>query len=193
MIQSTKSTSEIYAQSTFKRQVPLCIWLTGLSGAGKSSIAFALEKKLQLEGFSTAVLDGDQLRENICKDLGFSEADRAENVRRVAHISHLMVEAGLIVIVALISPKEIHRNYARSLFDDYQFIEVFVDTPLEVCEQRDPKGLYKKARLGEINNFTGVSDEYEIPKKPEILLNTLLLNFEVCIEQITQVINSYQK
>jgi len=147
------------------------LWLTGLSGSGKSTIANLIDKKLFSTGLHSCVLDGDNVRHGLNKDLGFTEEDRVENIRRVAEVARLMVDAGLIVLVAFISPFQKDREFARSLFAPGEFIEAFVDTPPEVCERRDPKGLYKKARTGEIPNFTGVNAPYERPEHPELVVN----------------------
>jgi len=155
-----------------KKQKPMIIWFTGLSGSGKSTIADALEKKLFADGYHTYLLDGDNIRHGINKNLGFSDEDRTENIRRIGEISKLFVDAGLIVITAFISPFQSDRDTVRSLVDDGEFIEVFVDTPLEVCEERDPKGMYKKARAGIIKQFTGIDSPYEAPLKPEIVCKT---------------------
>ena len=144
-----------------------CIWFTGLSGSGKSTVANQLEKKLFELGAHTYILDGDNVRHGLNRDLGFTDADRVENIRRVAEVAKLMVDAGLITIVSFISPFRTERRYARELFKDDEFFEAFVDTPLEVCEGRDPKGLYRKARAGEIANFTGISSPYEPPENAE--------------------------
>ena len=154
-----------------KNQKPKAIWLTGLSGSGKSTVANALANKLFQMGLHAYVLDGDNLRHGINSDLGFTPGDRAENVRRVSEISKLMVDSGLIVISALVSPFESDRNDARSRFESGEFVEVFIDTPVEVCEARDPKGLYKKAAAGEIPNFTGVGQAYERPLNPDLKLD----------------------
>ena len=148
------------------------LWFTGLSGAGKSTIANTLEKRLHALGRHTYLLDGDNIRHGLNKDLGFTDADRVENIRRVAETAKLFVEAGLIVMVSFISPFRSERRMARELLQDGEFIEVFVDTPLEVCEARDPKGLYRKARAGLISNFTGIDSLYEAPEKPELKLDT---------------------
>lgn len=154
-----------------KNQQPKCIWLTGLSGSGKSTIANALEQELYKQGYHCMLLDGDNVRHGLCKDLGMTDADRVENIRRVAEVAKLFTEAGLIVITAFISPFKSDRKIARNLFAEGEFIEAYVNTPLEICEQRDPKGLYKKARSGEIKNFTGIDSTYEVPDNPEIILD----------------------
>lgn len=156
------------ARASLKCQRPLCIWLTGLSGAGKSTLANQLETRLHELGRHTYLLDGDNVRHGLNRDLGFTDADRAENIRRVAEVAHLMVDSGLIVIVSFISPFRAERAFARSLFDLGEFFEVFVNTPLEECVRRDPKGLYAKARRGQLINFTGVDSAYEPPEAPEL-------------------------
>ncbi len=145
------------------------VWFTGLSGSGKSTIANALEKHLHAQGKRTYILDGDNIRQGLNKDLGFTDADRVENIRRVAEVAKLMMDAGLIVMTAFISPFRAEREMARALIGEENFIEVFVDTPLEVCEQRDPKGLYKKARNGLLPNMTGINSPYERPQHPELI------------------------
>jgi len=154
-------------------QRPSVLWFTGLSGAGKSTIANLVEKKLHALGRHCYLLDGDNLRHGLNKDLGFTEADRVENIRRVAEISRLMVDAGLIVLTAFISPFRAERDMARSLLDEGEFLEIFVDTPLDVAETRDVKGLYRKARRGELANFTGIDSPYEPPEAPELVINTV--------------------
>lgn len=146
------------------------VWFTGLSGSGKSTIAGALEEELHRLGVSTWLLDGDNVRHGLCSDLGFSDDDRKENIRRVGEVAKLMVDAGLVVLTAFISPHRAEREMVRQRVGEGRFIEVFVDTPLEVCEARDPKGLYKKARAGELRNFTGIDAVYEAPERPEIHL-----------------------
>ena len=167
-----------------KSQRPRLIWFTGLSGSGKSSIANILEKKLQAMGRHTITLDGDNIRHGLNRDLGFTKADRVENIRRVGETSKLMVEAGLICISSFISPFASEREMVRAMLDEGEFVEVFVDTPLEVCEQRDVKGLYAKARAGELPNFTGISSPYEAPQDPEIRVDTTALSAEEAAEQI---------
>lgn len=156
------------ARAAQKRQRAAVIWLTGLSGAGKSTIANALDRALNACGHHTALLDGDNLRHGLNRDLGFADADRVENVRRVAEVARLMVDAGLIVLVASISPFRTERDLARSLVAPGEFVEVHVDAPLAVAEARDVKGLYRKARAGELRNFTGIDSPYEVPLAPEL-------------------------
>jgi bifunctional enzyme CysN/CysC len=158
--------------AALKNQVPRVLWFTGLSGAGKSTIANAVEKRLHLMNRHTFLLDGDNIRHGLNRDLGFTEADRIENIRRVGEVSRLMVDAGLIVLTAFISPFRAERELVRAMFPDGEFIEIHVDTPLAVAEARDVKGLYKKARRGEIKNFTGIDSPYEPPENPEIRVNT---------------------
>mgnify|MGYP001764927022 CR=1 FL=1 len=160
------------ARAALKAQTPRCIWFTGLSGSGKSTIANRVEQRLLASHHHTYSLDGDNVRHGLNRDLGFTEADRVENVRRVAEVAKLMVDAGLIVLVSFISPFRSERDMARSLFSDDEFVEVFVDTPLALCEQRDVKGLYAKARAGLLPNFTGISSPYEAPLHPELHLHT---------------------
>ncbi len=166
------------ARSAQKHQKSCVLWFTGLSGAGKSSIANLVEKKLHALGHHTYLLDGDNVRHGLNKDLGFTDADRVENIRRVAEVARLMVDAGLIVLTAFISPFKSERRMARSLVAEGEFIEIFVDTPLEVAEQRDVKGLYKKARRGELKNFTGIDSPYEAPESPELRLDAARLDLE---------------
>ena len=160
------------ARAASKHQRPGVLWFTGLSGAGKSTIANLVEKRLHALGCHTYLLDGDNVRHGLNKDLGFTDADRVENIRRVAEVAKLMVDAGLIVVVAFISPFASERRMARALLQEGEFVEVFVDTPLALAEERDPKGLYKKARAGELKNFTGIDSPYEAPEHPELRLDT---------------------
>lgn len=157
-------------RSYLKKQRPCLLWFTGLSGSGKSTIAGAVESKLAERLHHTYLMDGDNVRHGLCGDLGFCEQDRHENIRRVGEVANLMVDAGLIVLTAFISPFKINRQVVRSMLKEGDFIEVFVDTPIEVCESRDPKGMYKKARAGEILNFTGIDSPYEVPVSPEIII-----------------------
>ena len=172
------------ARAAAKNQTPAALWLTGLSGSGKSTIANLLEKKLHAAGRHTYILDGDNVRHGLNRDLGFSDADRVENIRRVAEVAKLMVDAGLMVIVSFISPFRAERDMARSLFEDGEFAEVFVDTPIEECARRDPKGLYARALAGEIRNFTGIDSPYEAPENPEIRLRTVGRAPEDLVEEI---------
>ncbi len=167
-----------------KLQKPICIWFTGLSASGKSTVANLLEKRLFAAGRHTYMLDGDNVRHGLNRDLGFTEADRVENIRRVTEVARLMVDAGLVVIVSFISPYRAERRLARSRFEPGEFIETFVDTPIEECERRDPKGLYAKARRGELFNFTGIDSEYEAPESPEIRLDTVGRSPEQCVDLI---------
>lgn len=172
------------ARAQVKGQKPAVIWLTGLSGSGKSTIANALEQALVARARHTFLLDGDNLRMGLCKDLGFTDADRVENIRRVAEVSKLLVDAGLIVITAFISPFHRDRALARDVIGSNEFVEVFIDTSLEECERRDPKGLYGKARSGEIKNFTGIDSPYEAPVSPDICINTVNEQLSVSIERV---------
>ena len=172
------------ARASIKHQQGCVLWFTGLSGAGKSAIANLVEQKLHGLGHHTYLLDGDNVRHGLNKDLGFTDADRVENIRRVGEVARLMVDAGLIVLTAFISPFRAERSMARSLVEEGEFVEVFVDTPLEVAEQRDVKGLYKKARRGELKNFTGIDSPYEAPEQPEIRLDTTRLSLEAAADAV---------
>ena len=174
------------ARARIKHQVPRCVWFTGLSGSGKSTIANLMEKKLLAMGHHTYLLDGDNVRHGLNKDLGFTDEDRVENIRRVAEVAKLMVDAGLIVLVSFISPFRAERQMARAMFAEGEFLEVFVDTPLEVAEQRDEKGLYAKARAGEIKNFTGIDSPYEPPENAEVILRTDQEGPEALAEQLVR-------
>ena len=167
---------------TLLNQKPCILWFTGLSGSGKSTIANAVELELFKRGRKTYLLDGDNVRHGLNKDLGFSEQDRIENIRRIGEVAKLFVDSGLIVLTAFISPFKSDRQIARSLVKYDEFIEVFIDTPLEVCEQRDPKGLYKKARDGAIKNFTGISSPYEAPEDPQIHIKTDEHSIQECVD-----------
>lgn len=167
-----------------KQQTPVVLWFTGLSGSGKSTVANAVESKLLSLGKHSYLLDGDNVRHGLNKDLGFSDDDRVENIRRIGEVAKLFVDSGAIVLTAFISPFVADREQVRDLMAEGQFLEVFIDTPLEVCEQRDPKGLYKKARAGEIKNFTGIDSEYEVPLSPEIHVKTAGKSVEECAELV---------
>ena len=165
-------------------------WLTGLSGAGKSTIASAAEQLLHEKGFRTYILDGDNIRHGLSKDLGFSVADRVDNIRRIAEVSKLMMDAGIIVLTAFISPYRAERDMAKSLFEKDDFLEIFIDTPLAVAEARDPKGLYKKARRGELPNFTGIDSEYEPPSYADLIINTETMSADDCaLELVNKLIS----
>jgi adenylyl-sulfate kinase len=167
-----------------KGQKPCVIWLTGLSASGKSTVANALEQRLHDMGRHTMLLDGDNVRHGLNRDLGFTEAARVENIRRIGEVAKLMADAGLIVITAFISPYQAERAMVRELMPVGEFVEVYISTPLDVCEQRDPKGIYKKARRGEILHFTGVSAPYQMPESPEIILDTSHKTVEDAVEKI---------
>jgi bifunctional enzyme CysN/CysC len=177
---------------THEVQEPRCkvrgrvVWFTGLSGAGKTTLAQALGSALQAKGQRTFLLDGDNLRRGLCKDLGFTDADRVENIRRTAEVARLMVDAGLVVLVSLISPFRADRLMARSLFAADEFTEVFVDTPFTECARRDVKGLYAKALRGELKNFTGIDSAYEPPSKPEVHVLAGETSVELCTQQLLQ-------
>ena len=175
-------------RSTLKKQKSCVLWFTGLSGSGKSTIANIVEKKLAAQGHHTYLLDGDNIRHGLNKDLGFTDADRVENIRRIGEVARLMVDSGLIVLTAFISPFRAERQMARGLLDENEFLEVFVETPLRVAEERDPKGLYKKARRGELKNFTGIDSPYEEPEAPEILIDTSALSAEQCAERVISML-----
>jgi bifunctional enzyme CysN/CysC len=172
------------ARARQKLQKPICLWFTGLSASGKSTIANLVEKRMFAAGKHTYMLDGDNVRHGLNRDLGFTESDRVENIRRITEVARLFVDAGLVVMVSFISPYRAEREFARSRFQAGEFIEVFVDTPLAECERRDPKGLYAKARRGELVNFTGIDSAYEPPESPEIHLDTTRQPVEECVDRI---------
>jgi len=174
-------------RAALKQQQPCILWFTGLSGSGKSTIANAVETALLKQSKHTYLLDGDNVRMGLNRGLTFSDEDRGENIRRIGEVAKLFVDAGTIVLTAFISPFQKDRDQVRNLVEDGEFIEVFIDTPLEVCESRDPKGLYKKARKGEIPHFTGISSPYEAPLKPEIHI----INNKISIEKVTNQIIDY--
>lgn len=170
------------------QQTPVVLWFTGLSGSGKSTLANLLEQKLLANKRATYLLDGDNIRHGLCGDLGFSDKDRVENIRRISEVAKLFVDAGTIVLTAFISPFRDDRDYCRSLLAAGEFVEIFIDTPLAVCEQRDPKGLYQKARQGEIKEFTGIDSPYEAPVNPEIHLPTAGISPQQAAENLYQLL-----
>ncbi|WP_299138819.1 adenylyl-sulfate kinase [uncultured Vibrio sp.] len=171
-------------RAELKQHKPVVLWFTGLSGSGKSTVANAAESKLLALGKHSYLLDGDNVRHGLNQDLGFSDTDRVENIRRIGEVAKLFVDSGSIVLTAFISPFISDRQQVRDLLEEQQFLEVFIDTPLEVCESRDPKGLYKKARKGEIKHFTGIDSEYQAPVKPDIQVKTAGKSIEECGEQV---------
>jgi adenylylsulfate kinase len=187
----SKSSNTVWHHATVTRQRraelnrhhSVLLWFTGLSGAGKSTLAHALEEKLYQMGYHTFVLDGDNVRHGLCGDLGFSNEDRIENIRRVSEVSKLFLEAGVIVLTAFISPFQADRRKARSLVGE-DFVEIYCDCPLTVCEERDVKGLYRRAKAGEIKEFTGISSPYEQPEQAELVIQTGEKSIEECVEQI---------
>ena len=178
------------ARAQLKIQKPCVLWFTGLSGSGKSTIANRVESELHALGHHTYILDGDNVRHGLNKDLGFTDADRVENIRRISEVSRLFADAGLIVLVSFISPFRSEREMARSLLEAGEFVEIFVDTPLDICEQRDPKGLYVKARAGEIANFTGIDSNYEAPTDPELRLDTTKLSVDASTSEIIEYLRN---
>lgn len=177
-------------RSELKSQRPCILWFTGLSGAGKSTIAGAVEQKLFELGHHTYLLDGDNVRHGLNKDLGFSDEDRVENIRRIGEAAKLFADAGMMVLTAFISPFRSDRQMVRDLVEPGEFVEIFMDTPLAECEQRDPKGLYKKARAGQIKNFTGIDSDYEAPHAPELVIRTTENTVEQCADQIISYLQS---
>jgi len=160
------------------------IWFTGLSGSGKSTLAHAVEESLHQRGCRTFVMDGDNVRHGLCGDLGFSDKDRQENIRRIGEVAKLFMETGVIVLTAFISPYRADRERVRGMVEQGDFIEIYCDTPIEICETRDIKGLYKKARAGEIAEFTGISSPYQVPENPEIIVNTGTASLDACVQQV---------
>jgi adenylylsulfate kinase len=180
-------------RETRLRQRGALVWLTGLSGSGKSTIAFTLEHALVQQGFLAYVLDGDNIRHGLNKNVGFSAEDRAENIRRIAEVGKLFVDAGLLTVTSFISPYRADRDNARAVVGASDFFEVYCEAPLEVCEQRDPKGLYKKARAGEIKGFTGIDDPYEHPLEPELVLHTGTLTPQEASVKLLEMLESAGK
>ncbi|MDQ0232505.1 adenylyl-sulfate kinase [Metabacillus malikii] len=183
---SKRSRQELHGHNSF------VLWFTGLSGSGKSTIANLVEKKLHVSGHSTYILDGDNIRKGINNNLDFTEEDRKENVRRVAEISKLFVDAGIIVLTSVISPFQADRESARKKVENNEFIEIYIKCPIEECEKRDPKGLYKKARSGLINGFTGINSPYEEPLNPELTINSMKRTPEECAEVIINYLKDNQ-
>ncbi|MCI0507878.1 MAG: adenylyl-sulfate kinase [Gammaproteobacteria bacterium] len=192
MSKDQKSSDVVWHHATVTRErrqdqnnhKSVIMWFTGLSGAGKSTLAHCVEESLHKRGCRTFVLDGDNVRHGLCGDLGFSIQDRTENIRRIAEVAKLMMEAGVITLTAFISPFREEREKARQIFPHGEFLEIYCKCPLEICEQRDVKGLYKKARQGQIKDFTGISSPYEEPMNPELVVNTAELSLEDCAEQV---------
>lgn len=193
---SSKATNVVWHHATVTRarrekmnaHRSVVLWFTGLSGAGKSTLAHAVEEKLHQIGVRTFVLDGDNVRHGLCGDLGFSEEDRVENIRRVGEMSKLFLEAGIITLTAFISPFRSDRERVRTLMPHGDFLEIYCHCPLSVCEERDVKGLYKKARAGEIAHFTGITSPYEEPEKPELTVDTDTLSLDECVESVMQLL-----
>lgn len=179
-------------RAELKAQRPCLLWYTGLSGSGKSTVANAVDALLFERACHTYLLDGDNVRHGLNGDLSFSDEDRIENIRRISEVAKLFIDSGMIVSTAFISPFEADRAMAKALLEEGEFIEVFIDTPIEVCEQRDPKGLYKKARAGEIKDFTGIDSSYDIPKQPTIHVKTASMNIQQCAEQIVDYLVQHQ-
>lgn len=177
-------------RETLNNHKSVILWFTGLSGAGKSTLAHAVEDRLHEMTCRTFVLDGDNVRHGLCGDLGFSEADRKENIRRIGNVAKLFLEAGVIVLTAFISPFRADRRLVRNMVHHGEFLEIFCDTPIEICEERDVKGLYERARKGEIKNFTGISSPYEAPTNPELVVDTGTLSLSECVEQVIELLRS---
>ena len=193
---SEKSSNTVWHNATVTRQrrealnnhKSVILWFTGLSGSGKSTLAHAVEEQLYQKGCRTFVLDSDNVRHGLCGDLGFSDEDRKENIRRIGELAKLMLESGVIALTAFISPFASERRLARSLVPHGEFIEIYCNSSIEVCEERDVKGLYKKARKGEIKEFTGISSPYEVPKNPELIVNTDSDDLSDCVKQVIDLL-----
>jgi len=196
--QMEKSSNTVWHHATVSRQrreelnqhKSIIIWFTGFSGSGKSTLAHAVEEYLHQNNCRTFVLDGDNVRHGLCGDLGFSDDDRRENIRRIGEIAKLMLEAGVIAMTAFISPFASERRIARKLVPHGEFLEIYCDSSIEICEQRDVKGLYKKARAGEIKEFTGISSPYEVPSNPELTVNTGTDSIDICVGQVIGLLKS---
>ena len=195
---NTKSSDVVWHHATITREhretlnnhKSVILWFTGLSGAGKSTLAHAVEERLHSMGCRTFVLDGDNVRHGLCGDLGFSEDDRKENIRRIGNVAKLFLEAGVIVLTAFISPYRSDRRLVRNMVHHGEFLEIFCNASVDVCEQRDVKGLYEKARKGEIKNFTGISSPYETPANPELTVDTDKLPLTACVDQVLELLKS---
>lgn len=191
-----KSTNTVWHHSSITRtdrevlhkHKSVVLWFTGLSGSGKSTLAHAVEERLHKNGCSTYVLDGDNVRHGLCSDLGFSDSDRVENIRRIGEVAKLLTEAGVITLTAFISPFKADREEARKRLPHGEFLEIFCQCPIETCEQRDVKGLYKKARAGEIPFFTGIGSPYEAPERPELIINTHELSLEESVRKVLDLL-----
>jgi adenylylsulfate kinase len=198
MMQKMKSSNTVWHNATVTRRrreelnghKSVILWFTGLSGSGKSTLAHAVEENLYQKGCRTIVLDGDNVRHGLCNDLGFSDEDRKENIRRIAELSKITIESGVIALTAFISPFQSDRDEARSLVDKGDLIEVFCECPLHVCEKRDVKGLYRRARKGEIKEFTGISSPYEAPSNADIRINTSELSLEESVDRIVDLLQA---
>ena len=188
----TKSFNTVWHQSVIKRgdreklhkHKSVVLWFTGLSGSGKSTLAHAIEERLYKNGISTYVLDGDNVRHGLCSDLSFTDSDRVENIRRISELAKLLTDAGIITLTAFISPFKVDRDEARKRMPHGDFLEIYCQCPIEICEQRDVKGLYKKARAGEIPFFTGIDSPYEAPVRPDLVINTCDLNLEDSVQEV---------
>jgi adenylylsulfate kinase len=176
-------------RTALMNQKPMLIWFTGLSGSGKSTLAVQLESQLHQMGFKTYLLDGDNIRTGLNKDLTFSDEGRVENIRRIGEVSKLFLDAGIVLLSAFISPFHADREQVKNIVGAGNYIEVFVNAPIEVCEQRDVKGLYKKARAGEVRNFTGIDSPYEVPKNPDVVINTHLNSVEQSLQALLEVVS----
>ena len=189
---ATKSFNTLWHESSIKRadreklhkHKSVVLWFTGLSGSGKSTLAHAIEERLYKNGISTYVLDGDNVRHGLCRDLSFTDSDRVENIRRIGELAKLLTDAGIITLTAFISPFKVDRDEARKRMPHGDFLEIYCQCPIEICEQRDVKGLYKKARAGEIPFFTGIDSPYEAPVRPDLVINTCDLNLEDSVHEV---------
>ena len=192
----TKSFNTVWHQSVIKRgdreklhkHKSVVLWFTGLSGSGKSTLAHAIEERLYKNGISTYVLDGDNVRHGLCSDLSFTDSDRVENIRRISELAKLLTDAGIITLTAFISPFKIDRDEARKRMPHGDFLEIYCQCPIEICEQRDVKGLYKKARAGEIPFFTGIDSPYEAPVEPELVINTCDISLEDSVQEVLNLL-----